>query len=183
MRTKSGKQIKIVGPRPMYKWARNFKRLQERFFTKPTKLRRILQIEDYIRLNGHRRVYHIDEVMLDMDLPKDWFVDDPMMADLILVTDQKFSRYPLDGIIEKIEELTSHCPAMYLCLNRHYLNIDNQSIDMDLPEEYQWAIATWLKKSLPSHTVIDVSRYYIDYGSNFTWSCPDRHFIITRKNQ
>ena len=180
MKTKSGKEISIVGPRPLYKWARNFKRIQDRFYPEPVKLRRIKQIEDFIILNGYRKVYHIDEVILDLDIPNDWFVDNIQAADLILVTDQKFSRYPLTGIVEKIRDLTSNVPDAYICLNRHYLNIDNQHVNMDLPQDYLQAITSWLSSSLDDHVVVDMSRNYVDVGKSFTWVCPDRHYYIRR---
>lgn len=180
MKTKSGKEISIVGPRPLYKWARNFKRIQDRFYPEPVKLRRIKQIEDFITLNGYKKIFHIDEVILDLNITNDRFVNELTFADLILVTDQKFSRYPLSGIIEKICDLTSSVPDAYICLNRHYLNIDNQRVDIDLPQDYQQAITAWLSSSLPDHVVIDMSRNYLDVGKSFTWSCPDRHYFIRR---
>jgi len=180
MQTKSGKEISVVGPRPLYKWARNFKRIQDRFYLESVKLRRIKQIEDFIILNGYKKIFHIDEVILDLNIPNDRFVYELSTADLILVTDQKFSRYPLSGIIEKICDLTSTVPDAYICLNRHYLNIDNQRVEMDLPQDYQQAITAWLSSSLPDHVVVDMSRNYLDIGRSFTWVCPDRHYYIRR---
>ena len=180
MKTKSGKEISVVGPRHLYKWARNFKRIQDRFFLDSVKVRRIKQIEDFVILNGYRKIYHMDEVILDISIPNDWMVDKLSDADLVLITDQKFSRYPLCGILEKIKDLTSKIPNAYICLNRHYLNIDNQRVEMDLPQDYQQAITAWLSSSLPDHVVVDISRNYLDVGRSFTWVCPDRHYYIRR---
>ena len=175
------KNIKVVQPFALYKWAKNFKRIQDRFYNNQYKLRQIQQIEDFIHLNNFKKVYHINEVFLDFDIEKNIFTDHIDTSDLILVTHQGYSRYPCDGIIEQIEQWLGHCSKIYLCLNRHYMNIDNQSINLDLPEDFQQSITAWLQQSLPKHTVIDLSRNYIDFGQNFTWSLPDRHFYIETK--
>ena len=180
MKTKSGKEILVIPPKPLYKWARNFKRIQDRFYKEPVKLRRILQIEDFIKLNYFRKVYHFDEVILDLELPHEWFCDSLQDADLILITDQKFSRFPCSGIIEKIQQLSCIVPNIYLCLNRHYLNIDNKKIDIDLPDDFQQSITIWLQNKLKDHVIVDMSRDYLDKGQSFTWSCPDRHYFIKR---
>jgi len=175
------KTIKIVEPFALYKWAKNFKRIQDKFYNKKYKLRRIQQIEDFITLNNFNKVYHIEETWLDFELSSDIFVSTIKDADLILVTHQGYSRYPCKGIIEQIQKWTAQCSKLYLCLNRHYLNIDNQKIDLTLPTDFQKAISSWLQQSLPNHVVIDLSRNYIDRGENFTWSLPDRHFYIELK--
>ena len=100
MKTLSGKKIKVVKTESLYKWAKNFKRIQERFYEEPIKLKRIKNIEDFITLNNYRKVYFIGEVELDLDINKDWFAEDITDCDLILITDQKFSRLPCDAIIE-----------------------------------------------------------------------------------
>ena len=175
------KKITVIKPEGQYKWAKNFKRIQDRFYDNKFKLRRIQQVEDFCTLNNFKKIYHIEEVILDLDLPKNIFTDTIQGADLILVTHQGYSRFPCAGLIEQLGEWLVECPRIYLCLNRHYLNIDNKKINLDLPKDYQKAITSWIKQSLPDCTVIDVSRNYIDYGQNFTWSLPDRHFYIERK--
>ena len=72
MKTLSGKKIKVVKTESLYKWAKNFKRIQERFYEEPIKLKRIKNIEDFITLNNYRKVYFIGEVELDLDINKDW---------------------------------------------------------------------------------------------------------------
>ena len=175
------KEIKVVQPSSLYTWAKNFKRIQDRFYNSQYKLRRIQQIEDFIQLNNFHKVYHIQDVLLDFDISKDMFTDDIQDSDLILVTHQGYSRYPCTGIIEQINKWLSACPKIYLCLNRHYLNIDNQQIDMQLPSDYQQAITSWLQQSLSNQVVVDLSRNYIDFMQNFTWSVPDRHYYIETK--
>jgi len=175
------KTIKIVEPFALYKWAKNFKRIQDRFYDKKYKLRRIQQIEDFITLNNFYKVYHIEETRLDFELSPKIFVNNIKDADLTVVTHQGYSRYPCRGIIEQIQKWTAQCSKLYLCLNRHYLNIDNQKIDLTLPTDFQKAISSWLQQSLSNHVVIDLSRNYIDRGKSFTWSLPDRHFYIELK--
>jgi hypothetical protein len=166
-------KINIVPPTSNYKWAKNFKRIQDRFYN-DVKLRRIQEIEDFIKLNNYKNVNHIEDVRLDMDLPH----DSNFEYDLTLVTHQGYSRYPLTGIIDQIHEWTTS-GDLYLCLNRHYLNIDNQAVTIGLDDDFQIAITQWLDQSIPN-TVLDLSRDYLDYGKHFTWSCPDRHYWIKK---
>lgn len=172
------KQVCVVQTKNLYKWAKNFKRIQDRFYDNQYKLRRLQQIEDFICLNGYSKVFHDEEVLLDLNIPQ---VDDRKLADLILVTHQGYSRYPLSGIVEKIIEWTESAD-LYFCLNRHYLNINNVLLEYKLPDDYQQAITFWLKESLGNKfLIVDLSRNYIDFGQHFTWSCPDRHYFISRK--
>lgn len=175
------KKVIVEEPGSLYQWAKNFKRVQDRFYEGDYKLRRIQEIEDFIRLNGYQRVLHVEETWLDLRCPGVTWVEKSESADLILVTHQGYSRLPCSAIIDQIEDWTS-TSDLYLCLNRHYLNIDNQPIDLDLDDDFQVAIGQWLRKSL-SRTVIDLSRYYTDRGKHFTWSVPDRHFFISRRPQ
>lgn len=179
MKTRHSKKINVVQPHALYKWAKNFKRIQDKFYDKQYKLRRIQQVEDFLNLNSYKHIHHIEEVYLDLNV-KGNFVDKAKDSDIILVTHQGYSRLPCTGIIEQIEKWTSQCSDLYLCLNRHYLNIDNARIDMKLPEDFPTAITYWLKNTLKNHTVVDLSRDYVDYGQNFTWSLPDRHYFICK---
>tara|TARA_Y100001936_G_scaffold247765_1_gene294290 strand:+ start:2101 stop:2628 length:528 start_codon:yes stop_codon:yes gene_type:complete len=174
-------EYKVVQPFALYKWAKNFKRVQDKFYGNRYKLRRIQQIEDFVTLNNFKQIHHIEEVRIDLDLSKDLFVDKQEDADLILVTHQGYSRFPCVGIIEQIYAWLEKCSKLYLCLNRHYLNIDNQKINLDLPDDFQTAITSWLQQSLQDCTVVDMSRDYLDYGQHFTWSLPDRHYYIEKK--
>ena len=172
--------VEVIPTRSLYKWAKNFKRVQDRFYDNQFKLRRLQQIEDFIILNNFKKVFHIEEVHLDIDNPQIQFISDMDLADIILVTHQGYSRYPCDGIIKQIEKWLEKCDYLYLCLNRHYLNIDNQKINLLLPNDYLPAITSWLEQSLPYHSVVDLSRNYLDEGKHFTWSIPDRHYYITK---
>ena len=172
--------IEVIPSISLYKWAKNFKRIQDRFYDNQFKLRRLQQLEDFVVLNNFKKVYHIEEVFLDIVNPKIEFVNDIKDADLLLVTHQGYSRYPCKGIIEQIEKWLCECNHIYLCLNRHYLNINNDKIDLDLPDNFLQAITSWLQQSLPNNHIVDMSRDYLDYGKHFTWSLPDRHYYITK---
>ena len=138
----TSKKIKIVKPFALYKWAKNFKRIQDRFYGNQYKLRRIQQIEDFITLNNFNKVHHIEEVHIDLELSPKIFTHN---------------------------------------INDTDLNIDNSNLDMDLPDDFQKAITSWLQKSLKDCVVMDLSRNYVDYGQHFTWSLPDRHYYIVKK--
>jgi len=176
------KEIIIKPTQALYHWARIFNRLQRQFFIEDVKLRREKQIEDFIVLNGFKRV----RFKIDTDLFRDFdqveSVAHSVNADIVVITDQKFSRYPCPFMIEKIQEQLSKCPRLYLCLNRHYINIDNSYHDPSLSADFPVAIAQWLRKNLSNFNVIDLSLNHRDYGQNFTWAVPDRHFFIEDVN-
>lgn len=164
--------------RNLYKWAGIFHRLQKNFFEGEIKLRREKQIEDFVFLNEFNTV----KLIIDTDILhklKPISVDDN--PDITIITDQKFSRYPCPEIIKKIDDILDKCPNLYLCLNRHYINIDNSYVDETLDDNFNLAITQWLKKSLPNATIVDMSLDYLDVGDYFTWAIPDRHYFITRK--
>lgn len=170
-----GKSVDVVAPKNLYKWASVWGKIQKNYYPYPVYLRREKQIEDFIFLNEFKNIY----VEKDTDVfKKIKSVDSPDAADLILITDQKFSRLPCLGIIERIEQLLLQCPKMIVCLNRHYINIDNSYHDLDLSEHYPLAITQWLKNQLPSRKIIDMSLDYLDRGDWFTWVIPDRIFYI-----
>jgi len=168
--------ITVIETNNLYKWNKNWKRIQERFWNNEYKIRRLQQIEDFVFLNNYKKVFHDEEVFLDLDIPTTNTIDN---ADLILVTHQGYSRYPLDGIIEKIEYWLTYAD-LYLCLNRHYLNIDNNQTQENLDDNYLVAITQWLKNNLHTSVIVDLSRNYTDDGSYFTWVCPDRQYYIKK---
>lgn len=172
---KNTKTIEVVPVGNIYKWAKNWKRIQDRYFDNQYKLRRLQQIEDFVKLNGFTSVYHEEEVLLDLDIPT---VDNISDSDIVLVTHQGYSRYPLTGIVEQIQNWLSQSGHLYLCLNRHYINIDNKRLAYDIPADFQVAITYWLQTELKNAVVVDMSRDYLDLGKHFTWSCPDRHYYI-----
>ena len=173
------KQIIVQPSRALYKWSRIFNRLQRNFFTEPVELRRERQIRDFITLNGYQQVRFKTDTDVLGDLTR---VEHSADADLVVITDQKFSRYPCPIIIEKIQWHLDQCPALYLCLNRHYINIDNSYHDTELDSKYTVAITQWLKKNLPGADVVDLSLDFEDYGRSFTWAVPDRHYFIRKLN-
>ena len=174
------KQLIVESPRGLYKWARIYNRLQRNFFSEPVKLRREKQIEDFIRLNGFKKVCFKTDTDLFLDFDQDKKCNHSIEAELVVITDQKFSRIPCPAIINEIYKQLDKCPNLYLCLNRHYINLDNSFHDTTLDKNFCIAIAQWLKKNLPDADVIDLSLDYIDYGKHFTWAVPDRHFLIRK---
>lgn len=176
--TKLDRPVKVVSHYNLYKWNRRYFKLQSNFFVDKFKLLREKQIEDFVYLNSFERVH----VIQDTDIFKLGFsaqqVEIPQLADLVIVTDQRFSRYPCVELIRQIKNLLAHCPKLYLCLNRHYLNIDNSYHDSTLDDNWQRAITQWLKRNLSSCTVVDMSFDWDDRGDYLSWSVPDRQYYI-----
>ena len=168
---------KVIVGHNLYKWHRHWGRLQKKFFSEPHKLHEQAKIENFVKTNRFQKIYHVKDNHLDFNFVT---TDTIKKADLILITDQKFSRYRCKDIISKINDLMAICPAMYLCLNRHYLNITGTEIDTTLPDDYEQAIETWLRKNL-NYNIENYSERFIDDGSYFTWVIPDQKFYITKK--
>jgi len=171
--------IVVQESKNLYKWAKTFNRLQRNFFTEEPKLRREKQIEDFILLNEFKKIKFVRDTDV-LDSVQNLAVLSSVESDLVVITDQKFSRYPCPIIIEKINWYLERCTCLYLCLNRHYINIDDSYHDFNLDSNFNLAITQWLKKSLGSADVLDLSIDYIDYGHAFTWAIPDRHYFIKR---
>ena len=179
--TSPTRKITLKGDTNLYKWARIFNSLQMNFFTEQVKMRRVKQIEDFVHLNGFERIKMIiDTDVLDNLKKNKTLVEDSSEADIMIITDQKFSRYPCCEIINQIEKLLVDTKRLYICLNRHYVNIDNSFKDSTLDDNFNLAITQWLKKSLPKHNIIDLSLDYLDIGDHFTWAIPDRHYVSTK---
>ena len=175
------KNLLVEPPRGLYHWSKIFNRLQRDLFVEPTKLRREKQIEDFICLNGYQKVRFKIDTDLFSDLKGVTRCDKSQDADLVVITDQKFSRYPCTVMIEKIKQQLDKCPNLYLCLNRHYINIDNSYHDTTLDNKFTVAIAQWIRNHLPDYDVLDLSLDYLDYGQSFTWAVPDRHLFIRKQ--
>jgi hypothetical protein len=171
--------IVVQESKNLYKWATIFNRLQRNFFIEEVKLRREKQIEDFVLLNGFKRIKMVTDTDILASI-KNKEVRSSVESDLVIITDQKFSRYPCPVLIQKIEWYLTRCPNLYLCLNRHYINIDNSYHDTELDANFNLAITQWLKKNLTNTTIIDLSLDYIDYGQAFTWAIPDRQYFITK---
>lgn len=169
--------IVVRSPEPLYKWSKGFNRIQRNFFVEPVKLRREKQIEDFIVLNDFRYPFFITDTDVFKSFPRS--SDLVENADIVVITDQKFSRCPCLEIINRIQALLQLCSNVYLCLNKHYINIDNAYHDPALHENFNVAIGQWLKKQLPSTNILDMSLDFVDYGQSFTWAIPDRHFYIS----
>jgi hypothetical protein len=163
----------------LYKWSKGFRHIQQNFFNESIKLRREKQILDFILLNEFNNVKFKTDTDVFVDAVK---VSSSREADLTVITDQKFSRYPCPVIIQKIKEQLLKCPNLYLCLNKTYINIDNSFHDQTLSENYNLAIIQWLKKSLDRVDIIDLSLDVVEMGNQFTWVIPDRHYFIRKIN-
>lgn len=171
------KSVDVIAPTSLYKWAKVWGKIQKNYYTMPVYLRREKQIEDFVLLNEFKNLY----IEKDTDILKNIVsVPAPDRADLIIVTDQKFSRLPCPALIQRINDLLERCPNMILCLNRHYINIDNTYTDDSLSDHYPLAITQWLKKQLPDAKILDMSLDYLDCGDWFTWVVPDRIYYIER---
>ena len=169
--------IEIVSPKNLYKWASVWGKIQKDYYKDPVYLRREKQIEDFILLNEFKNIY----VKKDTDILKNLVsVESPAVAELVIITDQKFSRMPCVGIIDKIQQLLNECPRLFICLNRHYINIDNTYWDTSLSEHFPLAITQWLKKNLKDVRIIDMSLDYLDCGDYFTWVVADRMYYIEK---
>lgn len=172
-----GKNVNVTAPTNLYKWAKVWGKIQKSYYDDQVYLRREKQIEDFITLNEFKNIY----VMKDTDiLSKIDSVESAADADLVVITDQKFSRLPCPALIDQIQKLLDECPRMFLCLNRHYINIDNSFIDASLSDHYPLAITQWLKKNMQQANVLDLSLDYLDCGDWFTWVVPDRMYFIER---
>jgi hypothetical protein len=172
-----GKSVNVISPTSLYKWAKVWGKVQKRYYTTDVYLRREKQIEDFVFLNEFNNLY----VEKDTDILKNInSVNDPKNADLVIIADQKFSRLQCIGLVDRISYLLDQCPHLLICINRHYINIDSAYIDQSLSDHYPLAITQWLKKSLPTTSIIDMSLDYLDSGDWFTWVIPDRIYYITR---
>jgi hypothetical protein len=178
--SKLDRPIEVVSPYNLYRWNRHYFRLQSNFFVDEFKLLREKQIQDFVYLNAFEQVH----VIKDTDIFRAGFtatqVNRPAAADLIIVTDQRFSRYPCPELLRQVKLLLDQCPRLYLCLNRHYVNIDNSYHDVTLDDNWQRAITQWLRRGLPDCQVTDLSFDWDDRGDYLSWSVPDRHYYITR---
>jgi len=169
----------VVEPtKPLYKWAKVYGGLQKKFFAEQVEYRREKQIESFITLNEFSSV----DFITDTDIlykAKQTHGNKPN-PELLVVTDQKFSRYPCLGIVEKIKDYLKNYSALYICLNRCYINIDNSYSNTDLDSNYVLAISQWLRQSLRDYKVMSLSLDTVEEGQTFTWVIPDQHFYITK---
>jgi len=176
--SKTTKPVETVAPDNLYKWNRNWFKIQKTFFEEDFVLSREKQIVDFAYLNGYNNVH----IKKDTDILAGDFdfntTDNEDEADLIIVTLMTISRLPCNALINYIKQLASKAD-LYICLNRHYLNIDDSYCDPTLNNDYEIAIKEWLQKGINS-TVLDLSFKWRDRGDYFSWSIPDRHYFIPK---
>lgn len=173
-------KIEIIQPTNLYKWSRHYFKLQKSFFEEPFELIREKQILDFVYLNQYKKIWLDKDTDIFVKGLDAEIVDKVDQADLIIITNQNFSRYPCPIIIEKILHLLDQCPSIYLTLNRHYINIDNSWHDSNLSDCYELAISQWLNNQLIKANVLDLSFRFDDRGTFLSWSIPDRHFFIRK---
>lgn len=172
------RSISVITPTNLYKWNANYFRLQQSLFEHEFVWIREKQIRDFVDLNGFERVCLIRDTQI-LDNLGSQQVNQPSDADLVVVTDQRLGRVTCPNIIEQIKNWLHDCPRIYLCLNRHYLNIDNSWHDATLDDDFQRAITQWLSRELSPARVIDLSLCWDDRGDYLSWSIPDRHHYIS----
>jgi hypothetical protein len=152
-------------------------RAQFRYFEENCKLRREKRIEDFVSNNNFTKVHILrDNPVLES------IIQCPLgQADLLIITDQRFSRLSLTNIIKSLETYLKSIPTIYLCLNKHYLNYnDIGPLDQNLPNNYDAAITAWLQKNLLNTKVFNVSSNFVETGADFTWVIPPSEHIICK---
>jgi hypothetical protein len=179
MNFQSPKKPIIIDPtRALYKWNRSYGGFQRKYFTESVVYRREKAIESFIILNEFDRVKFLTETDILQDIKNKRGME--FDHDLLVVATQQFSRLPCPIIIEKIKEYLDSCPALYVCLTRWYINIDNSFHDHSLSDNFLLAITQWLKKSLPNYDIVDLNLDRQEDGGFFTWVIPDRHYYIRK---
>lgn len=168
---------KVIIKENLHKWHKNWDRLQKSFFQEPHELHEKVKIDKFVSDNRFEKVFHVKDNYVDFKINE---VTDINEADLVLVTDQKFSRSTCRDIILNIKKLLDHCDNLFLCLNRSYLNITGTETDETLPDDYQDAIHVWLEKSLDMN-VTNYSERFTDDGGYYSWVIPDQKFHIKKK--
>jgi hypothetical protein len=161
----------------------NWKRLQLRYFQEDTKIRREKNIEDYIINNGVKKIHLIrDNTVLDNFLSSQRVeLVTADQADLIVITDQRFSRLSVKNMIKQLNVLLEFCPRIYFCLNRYYLNANESFVDVSLPEEFDSAIVQWLTNNLNDTIVLNRSEIFVEDGSCFTWVIPSCELLLCKR--
>ena len=161
----------------------NWKKIQLRYFQEDTKIRREKNIEDYIINNGVQKIHLIrDNTVLDVFLSNHAVeLVDADCADLIVITDQRFSRLSVNNMISSLNLLLKSCPRIYFCLNRYYLNANESFVDADLPDEYDSAIVKWLTDTLDDTIVLNRSEIFVEDGSCFTWVVPSCELLLCKR--
>jgi hypothetical protein len=161
----------------------NWGRLQLRYFEEVCKIRREKNIEDYIITNGVERAH----VIKDNNILDQFFIDnsielvEPEQADLVIITDQRFSKLSVKNMLEKLNTLLSQCPRIYFCLNKYYLNANESIADAELTENYDAAIVEWFTKNLNDTIVLNRTELFVEDGSCFTWVVPSSELLLCKR--
>lgn len=167
-------------PIPHDKWFRT----QFRYFAENCKLRREKKLEDFILNNGYIKVHHLrDNPLLEHFFSNSIIHKEVPLnqAELLIITDQRFSRLTTKNIIISLKQYLKVVPTIYLCLNKHYLNYnDAGEFDQELPDDYDQAVTMWLRKKMPDVHIHNISTNFKETGADFTWVMPPCEYIICR---
>lgn len=161
----------------------NWDKIQLRYFGPDCKIIREKHIEDFIINNGIESVHLVKDNSILNNFISDQGISvvDPKHADLVIITDQRFSRLSPSVIIGKLQNYLNHCSRIYFALNRYYLNSNESFNDPTLPEHYDTAIVHWLQKHLKDVIVLNISEIFQEDGSHFTWVVPSCELLICKK--
>jgi hypothetical protein len=166
-------------PIPHDRWFR----AQFRYFEEECKLGREKNIEDFILNNAKHVHFYKDNPAFDSFLEQHPEINIVPInqADLLVITHQGFSRLDTGVIVYNLTHLIKQVPKIYLCLNKHYINYNDSTVDSTLPNDYNQAITQWLQKALPETIVNNISTNFDETGSDFTWVIPPCEILICRR--
>lgn len=158
-------------------------KIQLRYFGPNCKIIREKNIEDFIVNNGIKTVHLVKDntILDDFILDQGISVVDPTLAELVVITDQRFSRLSPGIIISKLQNYLDSCSRIYFALNRYYLNANESFVDPNLPEHYDTAIVRWLEDNLKDVIVLNISEIFQEDGAHFTWVVPSCELLICKK--
>lgn len=159
-------------------------RKQFKYFVEDCKLLREKKLEDFILNNGYTKLHVIrDNTVLEDFLDANSQITQVPIeqAELLVITDQRFSRITAKNIINGLNNYLTQVPAIYLCLNKLYLNYNDEfAVDYVLPEDEDAAVTQWLRTELSDARVFNLSTKFQETGANFTFVLPPCEHLICR---
>lgn len=159
-------------------------RKQFKYFAEDCKLLREKKLEDFILNNGYTKLH----VIRDNTVLEDFLQSNPQIsqvpmdsAELLIITDQRLSRITAKNLINTINEYLEQVPNIYLCLNKLYLNYNDEfKTDYPLADDEDLAVTQWLSAELPGARVVNLSTKFQETGANFTFVLPPCEHLICR---
>lgn len=177
------KQNPLENKRSVFHHKNWFKR-QFNYFSGDCKLLREKKLEDFILNNGFKKIHVIrDNTVLDDFLQRALQISQVPLedAELLIITDQRFSRLSSKNIINSVAGYLEKVPNIYLCLNKLYLNYNDEFVpDSSLPDQEDAAVTAWLKQSLPHARIFNIGINFRETGANFTFVMPPSEHLICR---